>query len=164
MTDFDEKVAEIWARSSGPEFVLAIADGTVARSPVLEHIGLNIVDARHGYVELSWEPPAHIANRAGIVHGGYLSIVLDEAAGIACGTLGEHFRPHLTTNLNVEFIRPVLPGVPHRAIGEVVKDGKTRIISDGRVLDPEGRLVARAAGNFIPNRTFQGPPGFTHTS
>lgn len=150
----DPRLIAIWQETDAAGFLMAVGQGLVPASPHQEHTGLRIADARPGHVELEWRPEIHICNRAGIVHGGYLAIVLDDAAGLAGASLGERFVPMLTMDLRIEYIRPALPDQDYRAIGTVVHAGRTRIIADARVEDAEGRMLARASGSFTPNRAF----------
>lgn len=150
----DPRLIALWDTADAAEFIRAVGEGRVPRSPHQEHAGLRIVDATHGHVELEWFPRAHICNRAGIVHGGYLAIVLDDAAGLAGASIGERFVPMLTMDLRIEYLRPALPDTPYRAIGTLVHSGKTRTVADARVEDADGKLLARASGSFTPNRAF----------
>jgi uncharacterized protein (TIGR00369 family) len=152
--DVDPRIVELWRDNDAVGFLNAIIDGAVPASPHQEHAGLSIAKVEAGRVELDWLPPAHILNRAGIVHGGYLAIVLDDAAGLSASSLGEKWVPMLTMDLRIEYVRPAMPDVRHTAIGTIVHAGRTRIIADARVEDPDGRLVARASGTFTPNRAF----------
>jgi uncharacterized protein (TIGR00369 family) len=149
-----ESFAELWERSTGVEFLLAIAQGRAPRPPHTIDVGLTIETVTPGRIELSWLPPSRLTNPAGIVHGGYVAIALDDASGLSCASLGGRFRPMLTLGLSVDFVRPVRPETRYRALGEVVHAGNTRMIADARVIDPEGNLIARASGTFTPNRAF----------
>jgi len=149
-----ESFVELWERTTAVEFLLAIARGRGPRPPHTIDVGLTIETVAPGRVELSWLPPSRLTNPAGIVHGGYIAIALDDASGLSCASLGDRFRPMLTLDLSIDFVRPVRPETRHRALGEVVHAGNTRMIADARIIDPEGNLVARASGTFTPNRAF----------
>jgi uncharacterized protein (TIGR00369 family) len=132
----------------------AIAEGRVPQAPHAADIGLAVAAVAPGRVELTWRPPARLANPAGIVHGGYLAMALDDAAGLSCVSLGDRFRPMLTLELRIDYLRAAAPDVVYRAVGEVVHAGKTRVLADARVLDVDGKALARATGTFVPNRNF----------
>lgn len=150
----DPRLIDLWGQTDAAGFLRAIGQGLIPPSPHQEHTGVRIDHAEPGHVELEWKPLTHICNRAGIVHGGYLAIVLDDAAGLAGASIGERFIPMLTMDLRIEYIRPALPDMTYRAIGTLVHAGKTRLIADARVQDAEGRVLARASGSFTPNRAF----------
>lgn len=145
---------ELWHRSTAVEFLQGLLGGAVAPDPHYEHVGVRLVKAEAGRLELEWVPTDAVRNRGGTVHGGYLGVVLDDASGMAASSVGERFVPMLTLELRIEYIRPVLPHQPYSVVGTVVHAGKTRVISDGRVEDADGRLIARSSGSFVPNRSF----------
>lgn len=145
---------ELWHRSTAVEFLRSLVGGAVTPDPHYEHVGVRLAQAEAGRLELEWVPTEAICNRGGTVHGGYLGVVLDDASGMAASSVGERFVPMLTLDLRIEYIRPVLPHQRYRVFGTVVHAGKTRVISDGRVEDLDGRLVARSSGSFVPNRSF----------
>ena len=149
-----ESFAEVWKRSSGVEFLLAIVQGRVPLPAHAIDVGLAIEAVTPGRIELSWRPPVRLTNLVGFVHGGYVAIALDDASGLSCASLEDRFRPMLTLSLSVDFLRPVRPETRYRTLGEVVHSGGTRTIADARIIDPDGKLVARASGTFTPNRAF----------
>jgi uncharacterized protein (TIGR00369 family) len=151
----DEHFVAVWERSTAAELIQAIADGRLPFAPHFDHLGLEIVQGELGRVELAWTPGAHLCNPGGIVHGGYIGIALDDASGLTAASIGERFLPMLTMDLRIEYFRPALPDVRHSVVGTLVHAGKTRRVADAAVTDPQGRLVARAAGTFTPNRAYQ---------
>jgi uncharacterized protein (TIGR00369 family) len=161
-----ESLVELWERSTGVEFLLAIAQGRVPHPAHTADVGLTLEMANPGRVELCWRPPNRLTNPAGIVHGGYVAIALDDASGLSCASLGDRFRPTLTLGLSVDFVRPVRPETRYRAMGEVVHAGSTRIIADARIVAGDGQLIARASGTFTPHRAFdpsRDPPASKRT-
>lgn len=144
----------IWRERDAVGFIQAIADGELDPAPHFAHLGLRVIGATPGSVELAWEPDERVCNPAGLVHGGYVSVVCDDAAGMAAASLGERFAPMLTLELRTEFLRPILPGQRYTVTGEAVHAGKTRSISDARIAAPDGRLLARGTGSFVTNRAY----------
>jgi uncharacterized protein (TIGR00369 family) len=143
-----------WTKLSGLELLQKLADG---QGPVPEHarqVGMSIAAAEPGRVELAWRPPRTVGNAAGAIHGGYLAMVLDDAAGLACATMGDRFRPMLTLSLHIDYLRPARPGARYAVAGRVVHAGRTRLVADAEILDGDGRPVARATGSFSPNMAF----------
>lgn len=145
---------EVWQRTTAAGFIQEMADGTLPAAGHFEHVGLELVKAEEGRVELAWTPQPHLCNPGGIVHGGYIGIALDDAAGLACASVGERFLPMLTMDLRIEYFRPALADVRHTVVGVLVHPGRSRRVADARVEDPDGRLVARAAGSFTVNRAY----------
>jgi uncharacterized protein (TIGR00369 family) len=148
-----DSFSEVWGRTSAVELLREMAAGNVPPPPHTLHIGLTIAAVETGRIEMVWLPTASLLNPGGVVHGGYVAMALDDAAGLSCATLGDHFRPMLTLGLRIDFVRPVRAGRRYRLIGEVAHTGGTRCIADARVLDGD-KLMARASGSFVPNQSF----------
>jgi uncharacterized protein (TIGR00369 family) len=149
-----DTVSALWEHSSGLDLLRAWADG---RLPIFAHaarMGERILAVEAGRLEMSWLPGPDQANLAGAAHGGYICTVLDDASGLSVATLGDRFRPSLTLDLRVEFLRPALIGVTHSVTGTVVHHGRTRTVADAAISSPDGKLVARASGSFVPNRSY----------
>jgi uncharacterized protein (TIGR00369 family) len=151
----DPRFVEVWHRTTAAEFIRAIAAGDLPGTPHAEHVGMRVVACEPGRVELAWDPPSHLCNPAGMVHGGYASLVLDDAAGLAAASLGERFAPILTAELRIDYLRPIYPDRLVTAVGTVVHAGRSRTIADGQILDADGRLLTRATGTFVPNRSYR---------
>lgn len=149
------KVAERWAASDGVAFLRAWVSGDVPQGPHAEHTGNRVVEVpAAGSVVMEWTPGPQLANLTGGVHGGYLALVCDEAAGLAASSTGERWTPMVTLDLDITYLRPATIGRPHRLEGAVLHAGRQRIVSEARVFTPEGRLAATARGSFIPNTGF----------
>jgi uncharacterized protein (TIGR00369 family) len=74
----------------------------------------------------------------GVVHGGIVATLLDEAMAWSCYAQDAWV---VTATIEVRFRRPVAVGVPLRALGRVVRDR-------GRLLDAAGEL-RRAADDLL---------------
>lgn len=114
--------------------------------------GLGLVFVRlDGLVEAEATLGESFAGYDGLVHGGIVSTLLDEAMGWAILELAGRFA--VTRSLTVNFRRPVLIDRPlkvnARIDGEEV-DGALRVESG--VLDARGRLLASAVGIWVPVR------------
>ena len=82
-------------------------------------------------------------NRAGMLHGGVFSVLLDSACGYASSRhLSEDMSQRVVTlTLTTNYLAPGRPG-PIRAIGRVTGGGKKTIFTDGEVFDHDGKLLA----------------------
>lgn len=146
---------EAWARLDAVEFVRSWTGGTIDQGEHTRHTGNRLVEVPHaGHVVMHWTPTPQLANLSGNVHGGYIALVCDEAAGVAAATTGHKFVPMLTLDLDVTFLRPARVGAVHVVHGEVLHPGRQRAVSEARVLTPEGKLCATARGSFVPNNAF----------
>lgn len=152
---FTSATAQLWAATDAVGFLRAWTTGQVEQGQHVEHTGNLLVEVpQAGTVVMCWTPGPQLANLSGAVHGGYLALVCDEAAGLAAASTGEHFVPMLTLDLDVTFLRPAAVGSQHRVEGEVLHAGKSRIVSEARIFTPEGRLAVSGRGSFVANARF----------
>ena len=82
----------------------------------------------------------------GIAHGGIVMALLDEAMAHAAGFAGHR---GLTAAVNVRFRKPVPLGAPIEVRGRVTWQRRSVLGVEGRVLDGNGELLARAEGSFV---------------
>ncbi|WP_433327064.1 PaaI family thioesterase [Spirillospora sp. CA-294931] len=151
----DAEAAELWNTLSGAELIRAMADGRFPSvSEVDEHLGQSVVGAEDGLVELAWAPSERLCNPAGIVHGGYIAMVLDNAVCMAGASTCEHFMPMFTLNLNIEYLRAVKAGEKYTAVGTCVHAGRTRMVANAVISDSRGKPVAQASAAVLPNQAF----------
>ena len=83
---------------------------------------------------------------SGIVHGGIVATLLDEALGWA---LYRHRIWAMTARLTIIYRRPVLVGQPLTVHGRVVQDRGRLIETAGEARDIAGAVLAEAAGSFV---------------
>ena len=82
----------------------------------------------------------------GIAHGGTVAALVDDVCG---GLLFVVREPAVTRKLEVEYLKPVLVGVPYDLVAKVDrKDGRKVFVScEGRAAD--GTLTFRGGGLFL---------------
>lgn len=114
--------------------------------------GLRPVRIAEGEVELEWRVDEAVLNRAGVAHGGSIATVLDEVTGVTATSTTDPALPFLTMSLNVDFLRPLLPGELYTVTGRALQRGRTRTLVHGAVTDAAGRLHAQANASLTPNR------------
>lgn len=150
-----DEVAELWRATDAVGFLRGWTLGLVEQGSHAEHTGNRLVEVvEAGRVVMSWTPGSQLANLSGGVHGGYLALICDEAAGLAAASIGERFIPMLTLDLDVTYLRPALIDAEHRVEGSVLYRGKARVVAEARVFTPDGKLAATARGSFLPNESF----------
>jgi uncharacterized protein (TIGR00369 family) len=101
------------------------------------------VNPEDGTIEVAFNASAAFLNPAGFIQGGFLAAMLDDTMGpaLVAGLNPGDFAP--TTDLHVQFLRPVRPG---RLIGRgrVVRRGKDVGFLAGELVDSQGAVVAVA--------------------
>lgn len=113
--------------------------------PFSAHLGFRVVraDAQGAVVEADPQPE-HL-NGGGILHGGYLSALLDSATGWAVHGAGPEgmVAPHVT--LTTQFLRAGTAGTPLVATATCTSLGR-RICTTEAEVSQGGKVVARATG------------------
>lgn len=94
--------------------------------------------------------PQH-ASPLGTVHGGIICGVADAALGFAHASLLDEGETFATVELKINFLKPVWAG-RLTAVGTVVKAGRTIGLTECRVTDEGGSLVAYATATCITLR------------
>jgi uncharacterized protein (TIGR00369 family) len=82
----------------------------------------------------------------GIVHGGFVATVLDEALIYAAGAKG-----HLcvTGEITVRYVKPASTGVPYALRGRFLEDKGRVVLAESELVDAAGDQVARATGKLF---------------
>lgn len=106
---------------------------------------LNFVCTPEG-VAAEWMPTDAWQSFQGVIHGGIISTVLDEAMSKA--VIAREFEA-LTAELRVRFKTRVTPGNLLRVRGRVVEIRKRRIAAEAVVTAASGEEYARAWGTFL---------------
>ena len=111
------------------------------------HLHLN-VDEPTGLVTADFTPAPHHMGFEGIVHGGLLSTVLDEAMVWAATWTGKRFC--VCGELNVRFRRSVLVGLPVRVEARATSMRSRLIEVEGFLRDGAGQVLAESTGKYVP--------------
>jgi uncharacterized protein (TIGR00369 family) len=115
-----------------------------ARQGVMAFIGATLTDLRPGWCEIRLPWRRELTQQHGFFHAGIISTVVDSAAGYA----GFSVMPPDTSVLSVEFkLNLLAPGDGELLIatGEVIKPGKTLVITRGEVYVVKGEQITHCA-------------------
>jgi uncharacterized protein (TIGR00369 family) len=115
-------------------------------------LGLTItrVSQADRLVEAAFDARAEaLANPMKQIQGGFLCAMLDEVMSVACMVASGMTHVAPTLEMKTSFFRPAMPG-QLRAVGRVVRWGKTIAFTEGELFDAEGRVVAKATGTAMP--------------
>ena len=129
-------------------WVESVAEGKVPMPPVAELVGFTIESAKLDQVIMVMDVGTRHANPMGTIHGGILCDIADAAMAMAYSTGLEDETTLTTLDLNISFLRPFWTG-RLRAIGRVVKRGRTTGLAECDVLDAQDRLIARASSTLM---------------
>jgi uncharacterized protein (TIGR00369 family) len=111
-------------------------------------LGFHVVHADADGAVVEATPSADHTNGAGIIHGGYLSSLLDTTTGwaiharLAAGTGAPH------THLSVQYVRAALPDITLVCRGRCLSAGRRAASADAEITQRD-RLIARAITTHI---------------
>ena len=112
--------------------------------------GLHIPVKKHveGHTcSFTWAPGPAYQSYAGIVHGGILCTLMDEAMGYA--VMGSrHELTVVTADMQIRYLKPTPIGVPLKFAATLVGQRKTMYFARASVILPDGTVLAEAEGRF----------------
>jgi acyl-coenzyme A thioesterase 13 len=119
----------------------------VSPSPFGRWLNGKLLASEVGKMEVELEVREEFTNPAGIMHGGAIAGLIDEVIGMTTFTLG---KPgfYVAINLNIDFLRPGKLGERIRVFTEIIRDGRTMAHAECKVLNEEGKLMAKASSNL----------------
>ncbi len=115
--------------------------------PFARHLGIEIMDVRHGEATLKLRVRDELRQPYGMLHGGATASLIDTATAIALiGTYG-HEEKATTIDLNVHYLRPVVHGEIF-CTAKVVRAGRRILFLSAEVVDEHHRIVATALSTY----------------
>jgi uncharacterized protein (TIGR00369 family) len=123
-----------------PNFRQRVADD-FARQQVMQTMGITLESVEPGEIQLHLPFRDELTQQNGYLHAGVLSTALDSACGFSAYTLMSTDASVLTIENKINLLRPAGNG-PFRVAARVIKSGRTVIVSEGKVYDAAGKLIA----------------------
>lgn len=120
----------------------------LSRSAFHRWLDLRVVAVTDDQVEVvaPWRDELMSNPEARIMHGGILAALVDATADLALGARLGHTLP--TIDLRIDYHKPAVE-CALRAIGRVVKLGRTIATAEASVYDPAGALIASGRCAFL---------------
>jgi uncharacterized protein (TIGR00369 family) len=115
----------------------------------LQHIGLRMHrDDGEGNAVCEVDLRPDLVNNAGMLQGGIVATIIDCAGGIAASRATNSMKT-FTADMNIHFLSAGRVG-PVRAIGTVLRLGRTSVVTEVRVYDvgADNRLMSVATLTF----------------
>ena len=134
----------VQADLGGLEFLQSIVDGKAPMPTMTQTIPMAI-----GSVFFTATDGQQHLNPLGGVHGGFAATVLDSVTGCAVHSLLESGVAYATVDLNVKMVRPVPPDRELTAIGKVIHISGRLAVSEGRLQDGDGKILAHATATCM---------------
>jgi uncharacterized protein (TIGR00369 family) len=126
-----------------PDFAARVA-ASFARQNAMGLLGITLARVEPGEVELRFDYRPELTQQDGFIHAGIAATALDSACGYAAFTLMPAEARVLTIEYKINLLAPA-QGDYFRAIGRVVKSGRTITVCDGEVLAVKADASKRVA-------------------
>jgi len=138
--------------STPPPDPLTIVRDRAQANLFWRHLGIEVEDAREGWVRLRLRIRDEIRNAVGApLHGGVLSALVDTAVGGALSTMHEQSAGGVgqtTLELNVSFVSAARDGDVF-AEGRILRRGRTVAVGEASITDGAGRLLAVGRATYM---------------
>jgi uncharacterized protein (TIGR00369 family) len=125
-----------------------VRDGTRPPPPIAALIGFTLSAVASGEAVIELAAGRQHANPMGTLHGGVLCDIADAAMGIAYASTLAEGETFATLELKINFLKPVWTA-KLRAVGRIVKRGKTVGLLECDITDAHQSLVARASSTCM---------------
>jgi uncharacterized protein (TIGR00369 family) len=142
--------ADLLATTGGLELLRRMAAGELPPPPVMSLIDLTGMEVEEGSVTFRLLPREFHYNPLGTMHGGVISTLLDSAAACSLHSTLPAGVGYTSLDLNVKFLRPVtLDSGQLACTGGVLQRGRRTALTEARLTDAAGRLVAHATSSCM---------------
>ena len=131
------------AAISGFDFLRGLQDGLYPAPPFSEVADVWPVSVERGRITFEGAPSAAFYNPMGIVHGGWIALLLDTVMGCAVHSSLKPGQTFTTIDMKATFTRPITERTGKvRAEGTLLHLGGRVASAEGKLFDAAGRLVA----------------------
>jgi len=141
---------------SGIDILRDAAEGKIAMPPAAALLGWQALEIRPGHVRVRYEAQEAFYNPQGVVQGGFLAAMLDDAMGPAAFTLLDEGSFAPTLEMKVSFVRPARAG-PVIAEGHVLHQSRSFVHVEGRLTTEDGQLIATATATLVISQQKEEP-------
>ncbi len=101
------------------------------------------VDPEAKSCTLAFDVSTDFCHSVNVVQGGFVTSMLDAAMSHAAFTCADAVINVATLEIKVSFLEPALAG-KFRAVGHILKEGRSTGFMNGELYDGEGKLIATA--------------------
>jgi uncharacterized protein (TIGR00369 family) len=125
--------------------------GELPPPPIATLLGFHLTSIEPGQAVFEYEAIEGHANPMGTLHGGILCTIADSAMGMAYASRLEAGESFTTLEMKINFLKPVWQA-KLRAIGRVIKNGRSIGLVECDILDEQDALVAHATSTCMTLR------------
>ena len=131
------------AHFTGIQLLQRVVAGDYPAPPIAARMNFALVEVGEGRAVFRGLASERHLNPLGGVHGGWAAAIMDSALGCCVHTLLDIGEAFSTAEMKINYTRPITPQTGIVACeGKVVHKGRTLAVSEARLTDGEGRLLA----------------------
>ena len=130
------------------EYFKALRENGQGVNPLLAYLGATLESVSTEEVRLRLEVSQYLLQGAGVVAGGILATMADEAMAHVVMANLKNGSKTATIEMNMRYLRSANQGVLF-AVGRIARQGRTIITTEGEVRDQDDHLLALAGASFI---------------
>ena len=134
---------------TGLQLLQAMCAGKIPAASISETIPMQPYEVSEGTIRFKAKADNRHLNPLGGVHGGFAATVLDSVTGCAVHSMLEAGVGYGTIDLNIKMCRPIPQDQELIAIGTVINISKNLGISEGKIIDKNGKLYAHATATCM---------------
>jgi len=134
---------------TGLQLLQAMCAGKIPAASISETIPMQPYEVSEGTIHFKAKADNRHLNPLGGVHGGFAATVLDSVTGCAVHSMLEAGVGYGTIDLNIKMCRPIPQNQELIAIGTVINISKNLGISEGKIIDENGKLYAHATATCM---------------
>ena len=145
---------------AGLDQVRGMRDGAFGVSPMQALMNMRLIEAEEGWVVFTAMPQDKHYNPQGTVHGAFTAAILDSAMGLAVVTMLPAGIRQTTVEFKLNFVRPMSSHTGEvRGEGRVIHCGRSIATAEGRLVTPDGKLIAHGTTTCMILQPSRAEPG-----
>ena len=134
---------------TGLQLLQAMCAGKVPAASISETMPMQPYEVTEGSIRFKVKADNRHLNPLGGVHGGFAATVLDSVTGCAVHSMLEAGVGYGTIDLHIKMCRPIPKDQQLLAVGTVINISKNLGISEGKIIDEDGKLYAHATATCM---------------
>ncbi|MCE7010611.1 PaaI family thioesterase [Kibdelosporangium philippinense] len=135
---------------TGLEIMRGLLAGTIPPPPMVQTLGLDLIEVEPGRVVFGVKPAEYMYNGSGIVHGGFIASMMDTATGSALHTKLDVGIGYTSLDLSVKFLSAISERTDAiRCTGTLTHHGRRIALAEARITDGSDRLLATATSSLM---------------
>ena len=139
-------------KMTGLEVMQGIVDGIIPHPEMADTIPMKVTSASEGHVAFEVIADNRHTNPLGGVHGGFAATVMDSVTGCAVHTMLSAGQGYGTIELNIKMLKSIPKDKILKAEGSIISMSKSLGISEGRLTDDDGNVLAYASATCMVMR------------